>query len=86
MTKMLFLPGAGRLPRSGVRWPTGSIPDRPRHFFAWPGLGNEPHDPGIQGVDDLLSMVLAELDGPSDLIARSMGGLIALRVALSAPH
>lgn len=84
MTRMLFLPGAGA---SASFWrPVADRldPDRPRHFFAWPGLGNEPHNPGVLGLDDLVSMVL-ELDGPSDLIAQSLGGLVALRVALSAP-
>jgi pimeloyl-ACP methyl ester carboxylesterase len=85
VTRMLFLPGAGA---SASFWrPVADRldPDRPRHFFAWPGLGHEPHDPQVQGLDDLVSMVLAELDGPSDLIAQSLGGLVALRVALSAP-
>jgi len=85
VTQMLFLPGAGA---SASFWrPVADRldPARPRHFFAWPGLGDEPHDPEVQGLDDLVSMVLAELDGPSDLIAQSLGGLVALRVALSAP-
>jgi pimeloyl-ACP methyl ester carboxylesterase len=85
VTKMLFLPGAGA---SASFWrPVADRldPDRPRHFFAWPGLGNEPHDPNVRGVDDLVSMVLAELDGPADLIAQSLGGLVALRVALAVP-
>ncbi|HLZ01373.1 MAG TPA: alpha/beta hydrolase [Bradyrhizobium sp.] len=85
MTKILFLPGAGA---SASFWrPVADLldPGRERHFFAWPGLGNEPHDPKVQGVDDLVSMVLAELDGPCDLIAQSLGGLVAIRVALSAP-
>jgi len=83
---MLFLPGAGA---SASFWrPVADVldPNRPRHFFAWPGLGNEPHDPNVRGIDDLVSMVLAELDGPSDLIAQSLGGLVALRVTLSAPE
>jgi pimeloyl-ACP methyl ester carboxylesterase len=82
---MLFLPGAGA---SASFWRPAAdrlVTNRPRHFFAWPGLGNEPHDPRVRSVDDLVSMVLARLDGPSDLIAQSMGGLVALRVALSAP-
>jgi pimeloyl-ACP methyl ester carboxylesterase len=86
MTKMLFLPGAGA---TASFWsPVADRLDlgRERHFFAWPGLGNEPHDPKVRGVDDLVSMVLAELDGPSDLIAQSLGGLVALRVALAAPE
>lgn len=86
MTRMLFLPGAGA---SASFWrPVADLldPGQERHFFAWPGLGNEPHDPNVRGLNDLVSMVLAELDGPSDLIAQSLGGLVALRVALSTPQ
>lgn len=85
MTPMLFLPGAGG---SAAFWrPVADRldPARKRRFFAWPGLGNEPHDPGIRGIDDLVAMVVAGLDEPADLIAQSMGGLVALRVALAVP-
>src|SRR4051812_28112905 len=83
-TRMLFLPGAGA---SAMFWrPVADRldPARPRHFLAWPGLGNEPRDPAIRGVDDLVAMVLADLDEPADLIAQSMGGLIALKAQLAA--
>jgi len=85
MTDMLFLPGAGA---SAAFWrPVADRLDldRRRRFFAWPGLGNEPHDENVRGLDDLVSMVLSEIDGPADLIAQSMGGLVAVRVALAAP-
>ena len=86
LTKMLFLPGAGA---SATFWrPVADRldPDRKRHFFAWPGSGNEPPDPSIRGLDDLVAMVVAELDEPADLIAQSIGGLVALCVALTVPH
>lgn len=59
--------------------------ERPAHFFAWPGLGNEPPSPQVHGLDDLVAMVLGQMDGPCDLIAQSMGGLIAIKAALAAP-
>lgn len=68
-------PVADRLPSMGAR-----------HFFSWPGLGNEPADPKIQSVDDLIAMVLDALKAPVDLVAQSMGGYIAMKVALAAPH
>jgi pimeloyl-ACP methyl ester carboxylesterase len=37
-------------------------------------------------MDDLVGMVLAELDEPVDLIAQSLGGLVALRAALKMPE
>ncbi len=86
MTKILFLPGSGASPDF---WrPVGALlpPDRPRHYFGWPGLGNQPHDPAIKGIDDLVRMVLAEMDGPVDLVAQSMGGVIAARLAIEHPQ
>lgn len=86
MTDLLFLPGAGA---SADFWraAAGRLDlDRPRRFFAWPGLGNEPPDANVRGLDDLVAMVLAAIDEPADLIAQSMGGLVAVRVALAAPE
>lgn len=83
---LFFLPGAGG---SAAFWHpvAGRLPaDRPHHFFSWPGLGAEPPDPAISSLDDLVALVLAKLDAPTDLVAQSMGGLVAVRVALAAPH
>lgn len=85
MTKRLFLPGAGA---SADFWrPVGALltPAPQSIFLSWPGLGNEPPDPAIRGIDDLVAMVLAELTEPCDVIAQSMGGLIAVRAALAQP-
>jgi pimeloyl-ACP methyl ester carboxylesterase len=85
MTKTLFLPGAGG--SAGFWHPVAdrlNLASR-KHFFSWPGLGNEPHDLAVRGIEDLVAMVILELDEPADLIAQSMGGLVAVRVALSAP-
>lgn len=86
MTDLFFLPGAGG---SAAFWrPVADrlASDRRRRFFAWPGLGDEPHDPDVRGLDDLAAMVLAAIDEPADLIAQSMGGLVAVQVALAAPE
>jgi pimeloyl-ACP methyl ester carboxylesterase len=85
VTPILFLPGAGG---SAAFWrPVGERLglDRPMHLFAWPGLGHEPPDPAVRGVDDLVRIVLDRMDGPCDLVAQSMGGLVALKAALAAP-
>lgn len=85
MTQLVFLPGAGG---SAEFWrPVADClqTDRPKRFFSWPGLGNEPQDAGVRGITDLVAMVVAGLSEPADLIAQSMGGMIALRVALTAP-
>ena len=86
MTKILFLPGAGASPDF---WkPVGALlpADWPKEYFGWPGLGDQPHDSAIKGMDDLVRMVVARMDGPVDLVAQSMGGVIASRLAIERPH
>lgn len=63
----------------GARLPA----DRPKEYLGWPGLGNQPHDPSVRSVDDLLRLVEARMDGPVDLVAQSMGGVVAARLALA---
>lgn len=85
MAKVLFLPGAGGSPDFwkpvGDRLPM----EWSKHYFGWPGLGDQPHEPSIKGVDDLEQLVTAQIAGPVDLVAQSMGGVIAARIALARP-
>ena len=86
MTPILFLPGSGASPDF---WkPVGSrLPATwPKEFFGWPGLGKQPHDPAIRGLDDLIAMVVGRMTEPVDLVAQSMGGVIAARIALAHPR
>ena len=86
MTRILFLPGSGASPDF---WkPVGSLlpADWPKEYFGWPGLGRQPHDPAVNGLDDLIAMVVAKMDAPVDLVAQSMGGVIAARIALAHPQ
>ena len=86
MAKILFLPGAGASPDF---WkPVGALlpADWSKEYFGWPGLGDQPHDPAIKGIDDLVRMVAAKMDGPVDLVAQSMGGGIAARLAIEQPR
>lgn len=83
--KLLFLPGAGGSADFWRPVAQGVHPARRRRFFAWPGLGDEPHDPAVRGLDDLVAMVAAEMTEPCDLVAQSMGGLVAIKAALAAP-
>ena len=84
-SKLFFLPGAlGRMdfwePVAGlVRHPAEKI------HFGWPGFGSTPADPEVKGIDDLVGKVISRLDVPSALVAQSMGGVIAIRVALARP-
>jgi pimeloyl-ACP methyl ester carboxylesterase len=84
-TKLLFLPGASGNTRF---WqPVADLLAHPaeRVHLGWPGFGPTPPDPDVHGIDDLVARVVAEVDQPVALIAQSMGGLVALRVALERP-
>jgi pimeloyl-ACP methyl ester carboxylesterase len=82
MRKVLFLPGA-----SGAcefwRPVARRLPDEwDKILFAWPGLGNQPHDQKINGIEDLVQLVKRQIDQPVDLVAQSMGGVVAACIAL----
>ncbi len=85
MTPRIFLPGAGA---SANFWlpVAAELPQQSENvFLSWPGLGNEPDVPWVGGIDDLVAMVLARVTRPCDLIAQSLGGIIAVRAALERP-
>lgn len=84
--KLLFLPGA-----SGNTDFWRPVADRltvpgERLHLGWPGFGPTPPDPQVNGFEDLVALVAAQIDGPVALIAQSMGGVIALRAALEKPE
>lgn len=84
-TQMMFLPGA--LGRTQLWKPVAdliSLPARKVHV-GWPGFGTTPPDPAISGIDGLVACVVARIDQPTALIAQSMGGVVAIRVALQKP-
>lgn len=82
--KILFLPGAGG---SGAFWrPVAEAAGLEGVFLSWPGLGAEPPAPGVAGIDDLVALAAREMDGPAVLIAQSMGGVVAIKLALAFPH
>ena len=83
--KILFLPGAGGSP---CFWKpvAARLPDEwEKVRLQWPGLGNQPHDPAITCISDLVALVEKHIDGPVDLVAQSMGGIIAARIAIARP-
>jgi pimeloyl-ACP methyl ester carboxylesterase len=83
---IFFLPGTGASPAFwkpvGDRLPA----EWSKHYLGYPGLGDEPADPVIGSYDDLVRMIEARFgNGPVDLVAQSMGGFIAARLALAHP-
>jgi len=86
MTDVFFLPGSGASPDF---WkPLGSLLPQawPKTYFGWPGLGHQPHDPAVRGMDDLVRLVRAKMDRPVDVVAQSMGGIVAVRLAIERPQ
>jgi len=83
--RILFLPGAGGSPHFWKPVAEALPTAWPKEHFGWPGMGAQPHDPVIRGLDDLKRLVTARMDEPVDLVAQSMGGVIAARIALEHP-
>jgi pimeloyl-ACP methyl ester carboxylesterase len=85
-SRLFFLPGA--LGRTEFWRPAAELLacPAPKVHVAWPGFSGIPRDPGVQGIDDLVSRVLAGIDRPSALIAQSMGGVVAMLAALRKPE
>jgi pimeloyl-ACP methyl ester carboxylesterase len=83
---LVFLPGAGG--RSSFWEPVAArLSDLgPAHRLAWPGFGDCPPDPAIRSTDDLFAWMRSRLPpGKSHIIAQSMGGVLAARLALEHP-
>ena len=78
-----FLPGAG-----GSRQFWKSLADELGQegiLFSWPGLGDEPHVGKINSIDALVDIVDSHVTEPINIVAQSMGGLVAVLLALRKP-
>jgi pimeloyl-ACP methyl ester carboxylesterase len=83
--RVVFLPGASG-DREFWRGAGEALPAAwAKVYLSWPGMGDEAHDPSVGGFDALVERVVGELEGPTDLVAQSMGGIIAVRAATRAP-
>lgn len=83
---ILFLPGASG--NTAFWQPLASLLPHPgkRLHLGWPGFGPTPPAATVNSIDDLTALVLARIDGPTALVAQSMGGVIALLAALARPE
>jgi poly(3-hydroxyoctanoate) depolymerase len=83
---LVFLPGAGG---SASFW--RPVADKLAdlgvvHVFGWPGFGDVPADSSICSLDDLFDWLVKRLPpGASHVIAQSMGGVLAVRLAVDHP-
>ncbi|WP_415914685.1 alpha/beta fold hydrolase [Paraburkholderia sp. J41] len=83
--KLLFLPGASGNTAFWQPLADSLTYPAPRTILPYPGFGAAPASPEVQGFDDLVRTVVAQIDRPTALIAQSMGGVLALRAALEKP-
>jgi poly(3-hydroxyoctanoate) depolymerase len=87
MPPLVFLPGAGG---STTFWrPVANrLTDLGRtHLFGYPGFDGLPPDPCIRSLGDLFGWLVEQLPAePSNLIAQSMGGVLAVRLAIERPE
>jgi pimeloyl-ACP methyl ester carboxylesterase len=85
--RLVFLPGAGG---RATFW--RPIADRlvdlgPAHLVGYPGFGDLPAEPRVRSLDDLFRWVVERLpSGPSHVVAQSMGGILAARLAIEQPE
>jgi pimeloyl-ACP methyl ester carboxylesterase len=87
MTPLVFLPGADGS-ASFWRPVADRLADLGRdHVVGYPGFDDVPRDPRIKSLDDLFGWLIEQLPpGPSHVIAQSMGGILAARLALERPE
>jgi len=84
--KLLFLPGAKG---DGSFWqPVSSrlVGFDNVELLSWPWFRSRVGPSDVESVHDLAEWVAARLDQPSALIAQSLGGVVALLVALRRPE
>ena len=83
--QIVFLPGAGG--RADFWAPVADIINLPvkKVLVGWPGFGDIPHDPAVSKLTDLVDFVLNQVHDPAYVVAQSMGGVVALLMALKQP-
>src|SRR5947209_12804753 len=85
MPPIVYLPGAGGTVTfwKPIAERLAKVGAGPAVRFGWPGFGDEPPDDGIRSVADLVAWVVERIPpGPCDLVAQSMGGVVAALIAL----
>jgi poly(3-hydroxyoctanoate) depolymerase len=85
--KLMFLPGVSG---DGTFWAPVArrlLAESTTRFVDWPGLGPIPASLTVSSFDDLVDLVIDQLrTDPSVLIAQSMGGVVAVNVAIRHPE
>ena len=84
--RLAFFPGVSG---SGAFWTP--VVDRLPHEWdarslSWPGAGAESPDPAVGSYRDLIAFAAARIADDSDVVAQSMGGIVAIGLALTRPE
>jgi pimeloyl-ACP methyl ester carboxylesterase len=98
--RVVFLPGAGGAAEFWRPVAERLPSDWRRTLLRWPGAGDEPHDADVRSFEDLIKYAAAAVDGRiegggadervddgrADVVAQSMGGVVAIGLALRHPE
>jgi len=82
---LVFFPGAGGRTEHLRPIAQRLAPRRTTMICEYPGLGGVAPDPSLHSLEDLQRYLLARLPERFDLVSMSMGGVLALRIALAHP-
>jgi pimeloyl-ACP methyl ester carboxylesterase len=55
-------------------------------LWSWPGAGDQPSHPNVSSYGDLIELAAADTEDGSDIVAQSMGGAVAIGLALAHPE
>jgi pimeloyl-ACP methyl ester carboxylesterase len=83
---VIFFPGATG---AGDFWsPVAALLPRgwETRLLSWPGAGGVPSAPEINGYNDLVELAAAAVPDGGDVVAQSMGGVVAIGLALARPR
>ena len=80
----VYLPGAGGL--ASFWRPITDIRRGPSIAVEYPGFGTTPVVPTVRSLSELYAWLLPRLPPSFDLVAQSMGGVLALQMAIEHPE
>jgi pimeloyl-ACP methyl ester carboxylesterase len=84
--RIVFFPGASG---AGAFWAPVAArmpPDWGTRWLDWPGAGQQPHDASLAGYNDLVALAADRVADGSDVVAQSIGGAVAIGLALAHPR
>lgn len=83
--KFLFLPGASG--NTQFWYPVAEALETSiaADHMGWPGFGNTPAKPNVTCLEHLAALAITKIDRPVALVAQSMGGVVAVHIALERP-